>query len=159
MIAFLLDSRGKKLKLNLRIVEKNDCERIFEIRNSPEVRSNSFRSEEINYPTHEKWLADSLLNPNRCLYAIECDESLIGVVRFDVLKESATVSIYIAHTHRSIGAASFGLTEGEKVLCKAFPQVTKIIAEVKSSNETSLRLFNKCEYKSENIILSKEITR
>jgi RimJ/RimL family protein N-acetyltransferase len=145
--------------LNLRKAHIGDCKVIYELRNDPQVRENSFSKEAITYESHTKWFEKSLMSNNRKIFIVEDNQEIAGVVRFDLNSEfmEALVSINVKAAYWGKGVGSFALAEGEKSLITEFPELKGIVAKVLPENEGSKKLFSKCNYIPRVIEFYKEV--
>lgn len=145
--------------LKMRKAQMEDCKVIFDIRNDPQVRINSFMSEAIPYESHLKWFEQSMKMDSRKIFIVESEGKSAGVVRFDMnnVYSEATVSINIDTAYWGKGIGTFALNEGEKILKELFPSLKGIIAKVLPQNENSLKLFSKCQYTPRTVEFFKEV--
>ncbi len=128
-------------KLRLRPVGKGDCRLLWEWANDPDVRTASFSSAPIGWEQHESWFAEKMRSPHSRLFiAIDSNNSPVGLLRFDVVDDSAVLSINLIRQFRGMGYGSAVLSLGiAEVLCRAPGK--QIIAYIKPENLVSLRLF------------------
>jgi len=129
-------------KYVFRLAELNDCERIFEIRNKPEIRLTSLNQDEIEFCNHEKWFKATLKNPLSHLFVIDISK-IIGVIRFDINGPEATISVYIDPHYHQQGFGSLIYREGEKWLENNYMFIEEIIAEILPRNLSSKIFFAK----------------
>lgn len=127
--------------LTLRPAHETDCEMLLEWRNDPRVRANSFKSDLIELPGHQKWFYEKLKNDN-CLFYIAEDGSgmPVGQIRFDRDDSNAIISISVAPgmDGRGIGTAMTKLACCD--LWKTWPNIT-VVALVKMDNPASASMF------------------
>jgi hypothetical protein len=102
-------------------------------------------------------LEQALANPNRILLIAECDEKPVGVVRFDVTRGVATISVYRvpALQRRSIGLIR-GATQW---LRETHRDVTRIVAEIRADNTASYEGFRAAGFQETKRELATEIKR
>ena len=143
----------------IRKAHKEDCRKIFEIRNDDLVLKYSFDPNKTSYETHELWFGASLKNEQRKIFVIEQGDQIAGVVRYDLKDEglSSEVSVYIAKDFWGQGLGQWSLLESEPLLKAEVPTCKKIIAKVFVENVASLKIFEKCNYKKRVIEFTKEI--
>lgn len=67
----------------LRKATKEDSQRLFDWRNDAETRQQSLNTALIEWPTHEHWLAKTLVNPDRQLFIFEENGIPVGTCRID----------------------------------------------------------------------------
>jgi RimJ/RimL family protein N-acetyltransferase len=130
--------------LVVRKVNDRDSKFIFDWRNDDLTRKMFRTSELVEYEEHCKWFATTLKNANRCLLMCERkDGEPIAVVRFDVEEQSAKLSINISPLERGKGLAPKCLALAKDYFEKQYPFISKIIAEIKTSNLASRKSFEK----------------
>jgi spore coat polysaccharide biosynthesis protein SpsF len=131
--------------LKLRKAQIEDCRIVYDIRNDPKIRVNSFSDGDILLEDHVKWFESSLRNDRRKIFIIEDEQVVLGVVRFDVSEDlqQAIVSINVSASSWGKGVGSFALQEGEKAIKLEYPELKGIVARVLAHNEASMKLFSK----------------
>ncbi|MDB2584592.1 GNAT family N-acetyltransferase [Alphaproteobacteria bacterium] len=130
--------------LAVRKVSEKDSKVIFDWRNDNLTRKMSRNSELVEYEVHCKWFAATLKNANRCLLMCELKEGEpIGIVRFDVEGQSAELSINLSPLERGKRLAPKCLALAKDYFEKQYPSVSKLIAEIKTSNIASKKSFEK----------------
>ena len=130
-------------KLKLRRAVEADCKVIWEWSNEPDVRANSFSTENILWESHEEWFLSKINDPNSLFFiASNGDGKLIGQIRYDVIGSDAVVSVSIDKEHRWGPEVIF---VGCKTICKQLP-IKTIHAYIKGSNKASLSIFIKAGF-------------
>lgn len=145
----VVDGRGVLRVINImgcsgvivRPAVASDSKSIFEWRNHADIRAVSRKAEVIGLESHEAWIYSGLSDPDRILLIGEVDGSPMGVVRFDILKHKAEVSIYLVPGIKPRGRGHDLLQCAEQWLVRNRPEVQVLCAEVLGSNERSHRLF------------------
>lgn len=126
----------------IRQVKRDDSERIWKIRNHPEVRKNSNNLEEFPFEQHDAWFEKKYFNnqDNHC-FILEIDGEVIGYCRFDFDfdNDNYTVSIAINPEFHNKGCGSRLLTDSIEQL----KTDKDIIAETIKGNIPSFKLFKK----------------
>ncbi len=158
----LVDSRGAyrilskiiSYQIRIRLADWQDCENIFLWRNLEKNRKYSFSSNVINYQDHCDWLSRTINDPDRLLLIGELNGSAIGVLRYDISKSDATVSIYLVPGKHGQGIGSSLLEAGNYWLQKNVLAVKKAIAHVLSINTASKKAFNEAGFKKESFTLT-----
>lgn len=126
----------------IRKAELRDIEQVFELSNDPLVRANSIHSEPIEWPTHEKWFANALVNPRLKFYIAESENGeMIGQVRIEEREDGNLVSISLFESYRGKGLAQVVLTKAMEVSGRQ-----RFVAEISTDNLTSLSLFKRCGF-------------
>ena len=131
-------------KLYFRIANSCDKDLIYEWANEPIVRENSFQSEIINYKNHCEWFDKTLKNEDvlMLLFYNELQKN-IGLVRFQKLNNNeAVISISIDVSERGKGNAQIILLKSVNFY-KEFSDKISIIAYIKPTNNSSIKLFKK----------------
>ena len=127
---------------------ENDCRNLFNWRNDPDTRRNSFNTEKVKWEDHKKWFENILKNPLRDLYILSDDSVAIGTIRFDKIpdKNCAEISITIAPKERG---KRYGLEAIKKfsLIYLNDNNLDYIFAEIKMMNDISLNTFAKAGYK------------
>ncbi len=125
--------------IHVREVDFTDIEIIFEWANDPETRQNSHSTDAIEWAEHKKWFSESLRNSNRCLLmCCLADSSVkVGLVRFDIDNESASISYTIAPAMRKKGLAKVCLNYAIQCFKEQNAAIARINAEIKSTNVAS----------------------
>lgn len=128
--------------VKVRAAVEGDSLVLWEWRNDPLTRANSLTHDEVSFADHAAWFARSLVSPTRRIY-IGLDHELdpVGMVRFDRDDARATVSINLAPHARGHGLSAPLLASAIKTFHAEYPTVVELIAQIKESNTSSLRLF------------------
>jgi RimJ/RimL family protein N-acetyltransferase len=131
--------------LKVREVTENDSELIFNWSNDPLVRSQSFKSNKIEFKNHENWLKEKLKNDNSLLLINQFKSNNIGLVKFEVEKENCTVGLLLDKKYRGQGLSSLMLRISSAFYFHRF--LIPISAYIKESNIASIKSFEKAGYK------------
>jgi deoxyribonuclease-4 len=147
------------LKIRIRTATNDDCEFLFDLRNHPIVREASFNAEEISFSHHQDWFQKKINDPNTTIY-IGLDESneKIGMVRIQKENDSAIVSIAILPALHNRGYGTSILQYACSLFLSSEENINEIIAEIKSTNVTSLKMFSRAGFvqtvsKNNNVIM------
>lgn len=130
--------------INLRKVNGNDINLLYEWANDALVRKNSFNSNEIPLETHKKWFANSIESDNRELFIGEINKQPIGQIRIDIEKNFAKIGYSIAKKYRGNGYGKYLIQElilfirNNESLNK---RINFLIGDVKKSNIASCKIF------------------
>lgn len=126
-----------------------DASLLHEWRSEAVVRSNSRNTREIDPGSHAAWLQASIADPSRLLLiGLSEGGQPIGTVRFDAIADHPgtwEASITLGPEWRGRGLAVPLLLAGEGAL-RARADARTVVAEVRASNEASLRLFTAVGY-------------
>jgi UDP-2,4-diacetamido-2,4,6-trideoxy-beta-L-altropyranose hydrolase len=132
--------------ISLRAATSEDSEKVFTWRNEPEVRRVSMNPAEIDRDSHELWFQQKLKDPDAAFLIGEAEGEPVGVLRYEMKGELATVSIYLAPDKRGQGFGSKILAAGKQWLQKHQPHVKTIEAQILHQNKSSWSVFQKSGY-------------
>lgn len=143
--------------MNLRPATLDDARLLWEWRNDPAVRANSFDHGEIPYDEHVDWLRRRLYEyrpRGSAIWIAEVDGTPVGQVRYGVVTDEdgsrwAELSYSIAADHRGQGHATEMLRLSAPRACASLPPVDGIRAKVYAHNGASIRALEKAGYRSE----------
>lgn len=121
--------------------EAADCKDLWQWRNHPDVRRYSIHNDVIAWDDHQTWFAARLQDPNCLILIVSHDQVPVGVVRFDMNGNSATVSIYLVPNYHGQGLGTNVLDCAQRYLKQARPDIKLIHAQVKHDNIASRRIF------------------
>lgn len=143
--------------VEVRVATQDDSDKIFEWRNHPQIRAVSREGNLISREEHQLWFKSVLCNPDRVLLIGQHNGSPLGVVRFDVQRNMAEVSIYLIPGTHHPRQGSLLLKSAEEWLIANRPHVSGIRANVVGGNIPSERLFSGGGYLVESTWYSKRI--
>ncbi len=152
----LVDGRGidkvanilKAHAIQIRLAEAKDAHAIFQWRNHPWVKNHSGNKQEIDWDEHRQWFEQRLLKNSGPILIGEINDKAVGVVRFDISNDEASVSIYLVPDAGFKGWGGCLLNQAESWLRQHHPEVAKLHAQVMPNNEASKKLFAKLSYTS-----------
>lgn len=135
--------------IRLRPAHTKDCVRLFEWRNSPLTRANSFNSNEIQLADHKSWF-EKKLKDTSCLFLVAEDRigTPVGQIRFDLDKNEATLSLSVAPNKHNMGVGTVITQLGCITLAKKWPNA-KALALVKKDNAASAAMFEKSGFQKD----------
>lgn len=136
-----------KAAIQLRAATAADSAALHSWRNAQEVRQASSDTSPIGRNDHEHWLAQVLSDPNRHLLVGEDALGPVGVVRFDVAGNRASVSIYLVPERIGSGMGPPLLKAAHDWLALQIPAVTEIVAQVLADNRRSAAMFEAAGYR------------
>jgi UDP-2,4-diacetamido-2,4,6-trideoxy-beta-L-altropyranose hydrolase len=151
----LVDGRGAQRLANvlarpdasLRPARPDDSRRVWQWRNDPHIRSFSNNPTPISWEEHGAWFEAALARPHQSLLIGEADHVPVGVLRFDVEGDEATVSLYLTPDGRGRGLGPELLLRGSEWLRSNRPTVHRIKARIQPSNEASIAAFTAARYR------------
>jgi UDP-2,4-diacetamido-2,4,6-trideoxy-beta-L-altropyranose hydrolase len=123
-----------------------DARMIYDWRTSPEVMGSSRSTGPFTFEDHCAWLERVLKDPQRLLLIGLREGREAGVVRFDIDRCRAEVSIFLAPGMMGNGLGRALLAASEARLRYEHPHVTHIDAWVNANNPRSFRLFQHLGY-------------
>ena len=133
-------------EIKVRKANQGDARDVFEWRNDEQTRNMSRTSSALHWEDHLRWFTETLQDTTRLMIVCEDASTFrkVGVVRFDsaVDELETVVSINIAPTMRgSQGYAKVCLVRAIEFFLDRFPACKVIWAEIRNSNEGSIRSF------------------
>lgn len=130
--------------IHLRNASLNDCWKIYEWRNHPEIRKHFFDPSPISKTTHHEWFVNVVSSSKIALLIGEKRGGApVGVLRYDFDMDIATVSVYVIPEFLSKGIGSLLLKAGNEWMKKEHPEVRKIVAKIEGDNLASQKTFKK----------------
>lgn len=132
--------------LSLRPADASDAERLLAWRNHEANRRWSFDSSPIPREDHLRWFDRAIADPARILLVGEHDGEGVGVLRYDLAGEVATVSVYLAPEHHGRGIGGPLLRAGSAWLRTHSPAIRRIDAEILEVNAASRKAFEQAGY-------------
>ena len=131
----------KAKDLFLREANDGDCDLYWHWANDPIVRENAYQQQQITLKNHQIWYKKNLNSPNVIMLVVDSEYGPLAQVRFDRSESNFIISYSLAMQFRG-----FGL--GKTIISKAIEYLRKfktftVIAEVKESNVSSRKIFEK----------------
>ena len=129
--------------MKIRKAEKGDITFLFDLRNDPEVRQASFRTEPLDTEAHKEWFNKKLSDPNTSILIAEDDNAKIAQIRFELDRKMsvAEVSIAVVRACRGKGYGTKILAMGCTYIFRNFG-IKKIIGHIKTENKVSINTFS-----------------
>ncbi len=133
--------------IKLKPVSDEDCMKIWQLANDPEVRAASFSSESIPYENHQKWFSTRMSDPGCRFYtAFDIRDRFVGQLRFELNADQATISVSLNRKFRGRGYGTKLILLGLQNIFKS-SEADVINAYVKRDNTASLKAFKKAGFK------------
>lgn len=153
-LAALVDARGaprvadalRADPLALRAATQEDCERVWQWRNHPDIRRHALNPAEIDLATHRAWFATALVDPDKAMLIGEDGSGPVGVLRYDIREGGATISVYLVPGRQGRGLGPRLIEAGTDWLRVHRPKVAVIHAEIRPENVASLGAFAKAGF-------------
>lgn len=124
-----------------------DAQLLFDWRNEPATRANSFHSEPLDWDSHVAWLQQALCREDVNIFIVEDNQQPVGTFRLNRIDSGrAEISITVSSHFRGNGYGSKILLEAATVAKEQFGY-SIIQARVKESNIASQRAFFRAGYK------------
>lgn len=145
--AYLTTKNGRKIYLRIKLYKRTtpqfiirsatlkDCNRVFSIRNSPDVRIQSNSTSTILRADHKTWYLRHINQTDCLLFVAVRNNTVLGYIRMD---KDRTISVAVKKEYRNLGIGSTLLT---KLL--GMIDTHPITAAVKKTNVHSLQFFKK----------------
>lgn len=128
--------------MKVRLANKNDKYDIFCWRNDEHTINMSFEMSKIDWQQHCIWFNRILDDENKMLLICEDEKrNPIGVVRFDIVKSQATVSINLNPIMRGRGLGQKALTSCISFFNDSHHEINILLAEIKTNNIASIKSF------------------
>jgi len=126
----------------LREALSEDMKVLWQWRNDPLTRSNSFHHESISLEEHARWFAGKLMSVATRIYLLEDDASRpLAQVRYERRAPGmADVHITVAPDHRGKGYGKHALAKSLSQAMQAL-RIQSVEAAVKEGNTASMRMF------------------
>lgn len=135
-----------KRPIDLRRAAEDDCEQIYNWRNSEEVRSFSGDSAVIPYDKHIQWYKNILVDSNRIILIGELAGEAVGVLRYDRDGERSTVSVYLVPGKHGRGIGTELIERGTLWVVENWSDVRIIDAKINAENLASILAFKKAGF-------------
>lgn len=138
-------------ELKLRNVEDGDCRDLYEWRNHPLVRKNSFNTAPLSFDEHEQWFKGKKQSPETTIYIGCCEGHKIGVIRFEGETEGIKVNVMLNPEYIGKGLGTRLIALGVEKLKKQNKTGKAILAEIKEDNVVSINAFEKAGFKKSHL--------
>lgn len=131
------------MKITIKKATLKDANFIYKLRNEKKNRQLFFNTKYIKIIDHLKWFKKKIYEKNIIFLICLHKKKKIGLLKFDIKKKIANVSIIIIEKYKKRGFGSIFLTKSEKILKKKL----KVVASIKKTNVSSIIFFKKNNYK------------
>jgi len=130
----------------LRPAEKNDMRAVFEWRNHPDSRKNFGNSEEIDWPSHQKWFTKKLAEESTRIYIGIYKDDRAGIIRFEKTEKGAEVSVNVRPGYSGRGIGTMLIRKGTSTYLSDAGPLKPVVARINKDNHASQRSFEKSGY-------------
>ncbi len=137
----------------LRPANREDCLLLWELRNDPETRAASFKTDPIPFEDHQRWFEAKLDSAEIRIFIVQEPSGRgIGYVRFNLEKESAEVSVSIEPGARGKGYGTVAVRmAADRVLSENGN--LQVVAYIKPANQASARAFRLAGFFEEGLVM------
>lgn len=132
--------------VGLRLAGPEDGEALWQWRNHELTRRYSGNPDEISWEAHTRWYAATLADPTRVLLIGSDGQGAVGVLRYDLIGELATISVYLVPERHGQGLGSQLIEAGSMWLRQYRPAIAHIRAEIHPDNQASLKAFRQAGF-------------
>ncbi len=131
------------MALFLRNATIEDAQDVFNWRNDPTTRANSFNKDEIDLESHMLWFGKRLGRENTLMYILMNGNKKVGNIRIDIEGTTGEISYMIAPEARGKGYGKKILALLEKTLSEseAGERINRLSGSVLKGNRASFRCF------------------
>ena len=134
-------------KISLRDATQDDCRDLWVWRNDPDIRKNSFNTQEIRFEEHQAWFQKAIGDKNIKIYIAEYENRFkAGQIRFDT-KDEVLININLNPDFLGKGLGSQLIAMSTKSFLQQNPGVKKVVAMVLEENDISKKAFQKAGYR------------
>ena len=132
------------MSLFLRNATIEDARDVFDWRNDPDTRANSFNKDELDLESHMLWFGKRLGRENTLMYILMDGSKKAGSIRIDIEGTTGEISYMIAPLSRGKGFGKKILSLLEKTLSEseAGKRINKLTGSVLKENRASCRCFD-----------------
>ena len=135
------------MAITLRLATPNDCRRLFDWRNLPEIVARGSHHTKLIWDEHCAWYASILKSDDNLLVIIYDDAEPIGQIRFDLdSREHALVSIYLHPSQTGRGKGVEAMKMGSHMAFCKWPQLLEVDGLIRTDNSPSIRAFAKAGF-------------
>ena len=132
--------------MTVRPATEDDAGTVWTWRNAPEIRATATNPAEIDWEDHHAWFSRQVEAPGTAMLIGMIAGAGVGVVRFDLDGDVATVSIFLAPGLQGGGRGRALLQAGERWVGEHHPAIRRFRADVRAENAASVALFQGAGY-------------
>ena len=127
--------------------KSRDMMDVFRLVNDPDVRKNSFNTEQIKLEDHKKWFDDKIKKNKDFLFIFKIFNEFIGHVLLAKFNNDFVISIYITKCNRNKGLGLIILNMAIEEIKKQITDEFSLLAYINKNNISSIKLFKKLDFK------------
>jgi len=128
-------------EISLRLANEADARLLWQWANDPQTRANSLTSAPIPWPEHAAWFQGKINSPGARYFIAQSGRNIeLGLIRFDLAADVATIGITVAPEYRGWGLASILIGKGIAQMREA---VSVFHAVIRNANTASRRAFER----------------
>ena len=125
----------------IRYARLADAEKLFNWRNSDEIRQISTNQDVISWANHSNWFLEAIKQKDTLLFVIDN----AGSVRVDRIEDYARISIYLLKEYQGKGLGVTAINQAVRVAFNKW-HIKKVVAHIKTDNEPSIKAFTKAGF-------------
>ncbi|MBI5682425.1 MAG: GNAT family N-acetyltransferase [Deltaproteobacteria bacterium] len=146
----IVESKGCEA-IEIREIQDDDINDLFNWRNHPDVRKNFFNSDLISWDEHEKWFKAKIKDSYTSIYIACSGKDKVGSIRFEDKSDVIKVSIMLNPDFLGKGVGSSVIRIGTERFIKEKNPDKPIHAEIKRENIASIKAFQKAGFKESHV--------
>ena len=147
----IVESKGGEA-IEIREIQDDDINDLFNWRNHPEVRKNFFNTNPISWDEHEKWFKAKIKDSYTSIYIACSGKDKVGSIRFEDKSDVIKVSIMLNPDFLGKGFGSEVIRLGTERFIKEKNPYKPIHAEIKRDNIASLKAFQKAGFEESYLV-------
>lgn len=138
-------------ELKFRDVEDGDCKDLYDWRNHPIVRKNSFNMSAFSFDEHQNWFKGKRQSAGTTIYIGCCQDHKVGAIRFEDEKDGIKVNVMLNPEYIGKGLGVRLIESGVKKFKEQNKTDKAIIAEIKEDNVASIKAFERAGFKKSHL--------
>ncbi len=135
------------LPLELQPATQEHARLLYAWANQPEIRQASFNNAPIPWEVHQQWYTDRLHDPLTQMWLICTPDTPIGLVRFQMEQDEATISINLCKEYQGLGLGHRVIQLACERFLDTYPSV-RIQALIRKENRASVHAFQKAGFQN-----------
>jgi deoxyribonuclease-4 len=139
-------------ELQLSDVKDSDCKDLYDWRNHPIVRKNSYNTESFSFENHQKWFQEKLQSQETTIYIAYSKSKKIGMIRFEDQKDMIQVSVMLNPQYIGQGLGKKLIELGVQKFKQRNATDKAIVAQIKQDNVASIKAFEKAGFQKNDLV-------